>query len=304
MNDSVLAAVRGTEARDVVAVAGVIAKIYGRDLVVAGICELPTGVLPQREEHALRERVRTDLDGFGSAAPAGVSVQRIVQDDGSPVTGFHDVVDAQDPAVAVVGPDYLCALTRGVRGDPGLGLTRDVSCALVVAPHGYARASGDGSIPRTIGVGWEPTDEAKTAVRSAIELARHVDGTVRLIQVIPDDRGPAAADPGGTRDAGGEDRLARRHHAARHDLEAIAEALHAPVPVEVQVLHGDPAHVLAGASSGVDVLVLGSRGYGAPGRTVLGNVSAALLPRAACPVVVLPRSLVNDPLDRLPDGTS
>lgn len=293
MNDTILAAVRGTEASDAVALATVLAEIYGRRLVIAGICVLPSGAPTYRYDHALREQLRHELGGLGTRVPGDLEVERLIREGGSPIEGFHDVVDEQDPAAVVVGPDHLCALTRGTRGDPGLGLTRDISSALAVAPHGYAER--DFAIPRLIGVGWEPTEEARVAVRGAIELATHVDGSVRLIHVVPDARGPAALCTSDT-----EDVLAQRHHDATRDLESVAAALDSPVPVEVQVLHGDPAHVLSGASGGVDVMVLGSRGYGSPGRTMLGNISAAVLPRAACPVIVLPRSLVTDPLDTLP----
>ena len=59
---------------------------------------------------------------------------------------------------------------------------------------------------------------------------------------------------------------------------------------ETTVMEGDAAELLAAASSGVDLLVCGSRGYG-PLRTVLlGGVSGRLAHTAACPLLVLPRT--------------
>jgi nucleotide-binding universal stress UspA family protein len=44
-----------------------------------------------------------------------------------------------------------------------------------------------------------------------------------------------------------------------------------------------------GESETLDVLVTGSRGYGAVRAVLLGSVSRALVRGAACPVVVSPR---------------
>ena len=54
------------------------------------------------------------------------------------------------------------------------------------------------------------------------------------------------------------------------------------------MLEGDAATELAAASAELDLLVLGSRGYGSVRSALLGSVSRALVRSAACPVVVLP----------------
>jgi nucleotide-binding universal stress UspA family protein len=61
------------------------------------------------------------------------------------------------------------------------------------------------------------------------------------------------------------------------------------------LLDGDSAGELAKASEHVDLLVLGSRGYGPLGAVVLGSVSSTLVRAASCPVVVVPRSLTSSP---------
>jgi nucleotide-binding universal stress UspA family protein len=61
----------------------------------------------------------------------------------------------------------------------------------------------------------------------------------------------------------------------------------------------DPATVLADeASAGLDLLVVGSRGYGPVRRIVLGSVVARLLRLAPCPVLVLPRGAVEPAAER------
>lgn len=58
-----------------------------------------------------------------------------------------------------------------------------------------------------------------------------------------------------------------------------------------EILTGRPADALAAVSTDVDMMVCGSRGYG-PLRTLLvGSTSHALVRRAACPVLVVPRGV-------------
>jgi nucleotide-binding universal stress UspA family protein len=71
---------------------------------------------------------------------------------------------------------------------------------------------------------------------------------------------------------------------------SLAEAAHAPLKV-IEVVDGDPVERLVEASHGFDMLVVGSRRYGALRSGLLGSVSAPLIERAACPVVIVPRGV-------------
>jgi len=54
-------------------------------------------------------------------------------------------------------------------------------------------------------------------------------------------------------------------------------------------LDGDPASELTRrCEEGVDLLVLGSRGYGPVTRVLLGSVSRTVAQHAPCPVMVVP----------------
>jgi nucleotide-binding universal stress UspA family protein len=61
-----------------------------------------------------------------------------------------------------------------------------------------------------------------------------------------------------------------------------------PVSVTVRAVHGFPVQELIRASSGADIIVLGSRGSGWFTRLLLGSVSAQVSPHAHCPVVIVP----------------
>ena len=82
-----------------------------------------------------------------------------------------------------------------------------------------------------------------------------------------------------------------RHAEAEAELAHVLELARPAVPGATGVvLDGDPAAALAGESADLDLLVCGSRDFGPLRTLVLGGVSHALVRRAACPVLVVPRA--------------
>ena len=77
--------------------------------------------------------------------------------------------------------------------------------------------------------------------------------------------------------------------------EAVAD-LPDGVDVSTTVLDGDPADVLAAESAELDLLAVGSRGYGALRSVMLGTHTGELIWRSRCPLLVVPRG-VEHPLD-------
>lgn len=58
--------------------------------------------------------------------------------------------------------------------------------------------------------------------------------------------------------------------------------------VRLDVVHAPPVHALLSAAAHSDLLVVGTRGYGAFDRMLLGSVSAACVYHASCPVQLVP----------------
>ena len=62
------------------------------------------------------------------------------------------------------------------------------------------------------------------------------------------------------------------------------------VPIETRLMDGTAVEAICKeAKYGVDLLVVGSRGWGPVRRVLLGSVSSRLLHVAPCPVLVVPR---------------
>jgi nucleotide-binding universal stress UspA family protein len=76
-----------------------------------------------------------------------------------------------------------------------------------------------------------------------------------------------------------------------HDAHALVDRAVAELPpgAEADVLAGRPRDELVRVSHDVDLMVVGSRGWGPVRRTLLGGTSRYLVEHAACPVIAVPR---------------
>lgn len=100
-------------------------------------------------------------------------------------------------------------------------------------------------------------------------------------------------------DASGLD--AMRRHAeeyVQHGLDAVIAELPEGVTAHVRRATGDPVELLAARTAELDLLVIGSRGYGPLRSVLVGGVSGRLLRKAECPVIVVPRG-IEAPLESL-----
>jgi nucleotide-binding universal stress UspA family protein len=150
---------------------------------------------------------------------------------------------------------------------------------VVVVPHGHDPP------PRlsVIGVGFVPTPEGHRALRAAAAVAQMAGAELRVVTVVKPGLGTDAS-AGPTRDTVERSRA----HVEATLTDAIAELTH-DVKADGEVMVDDPADALLSVSSNVDLLVMGSRGYGPGLAVLLGGVSRRLTLAARCPVLVMPR---------------
>jgi len=275
------------EARDALALAAALARGRGAALLLAGVYGAVLGRGGGAYEEAVRGEIGARLDQLRDAVPAGVETTTEVVCSTSPVRGLHELAERAGAAMIVLGHTHLGPAARAFRGDISLGALHAAPCAVAVAPSGYAERDG-GPGPALIGVGWDGSRESHEALAEAVAIAGE-DGVVRVLHVVePPAMLPDAPqlDPDGWR---------RIRDALRDEgtagLERAREEAGAAATVETVLLEGGAAEELVRAARELDLLVMGSRGYGPARRVLLGSVTADVLHDGPCPVLVLPRGV-------------
>jgi nucleotide-binding universal stress UspA family protein len=224
---------------------------------------------------------------------ARVLAERIVERDGgelkvihvekgSPWDALQALAEKGEADLIVLGSTHHAALGSVAPGAVAEHLLHGARCRLVIAPKGYAEQDHSQDRLRVVAVGYDGMAESQAALDEAATLARKFGASMRVIGVmtpVPPMGAVAAAQAGGE---AGPDFQTRLHQAVA-ELEPELRAL----PV---IERGDPvAKLIDHAEMGVDLLVLGSRGFGPVMRLLIGSVSSRVIRGAACPVLVVPR---------------
>ncbi|MGI8632363.1 MAG: universal stress protein [Solirubrobacterales bacterium] len=177
----------------------------------------------------------------------------------------------------VVGATHRGPLARLLRRTLGDRIAQELPCALAVAPNGFAVSDRAG--PPTVGVAFDGSPSAWSALAWARHWASLRDGTVRVVTVAE----PSAMHHG----AALRTAAARTAELGRRHEQALASP--GEVRLDGAMVHGDPGDVLIGLSDELDLIVCGSSSHGSVGQLLLGGVSHRLLADAACPVAIIPR---------------
>jgi nucleotide-binding universal stress UspA family protein len=201
--------------------------------------------------------------------------------------GLHYLAEDEGAELVVVGSTHRGALGRVVPGAVGERLLHGAPCAVAVAPVGFARRA-----PRLerLGVAVDGSPESRAALASAVGLAGASGAELRVLTVV-EWTNPA----GGTflgAHTGYDDTVAHLRAARRRDHKAALAEVPADVRVDGRLLDGeDPVRTLCAAARDLDLLVLGSRGYGPLRHVFLGGVSTGVVDGAPCPVLVTPHGV-------------
>jgi nucleotide-binding universal stress UspA family protein len=275
------------EGRDALALAGTFARVESEPVLVASVYPSADAgsAAPLDEVRAAAEHMAAD--GAGQL-PDGVESSSIAVAGRSASEGLYRVIDEYRPTLAVVGSSHRGPLGNVLAGRVASRLLTASPGPVAVAPRGLAM--GDPLVIRHIGVGFDDTPEAWNAVQRAAALGVAAGASLRIIHALQ----PVAAPPMVPDQS---ERLTRERRAAIERAlfragESVSKDLHA----ETTLLVGDPVRVLdQEAARDLDLLVLGSRGYGPVRRVLLGSVSESVVRRSPCAVLVVPRSVEFDP---------
>jgi nucleotide-binding universal stress UspA family protein len=276
------------QARDAVSLAAALARTSGSELLVAAAIEydpLPLGrefYDQARSEHFAR------LFSVAEEYVTGLAHRRFELDK-APGDALVELAQSELVDAVVIGSTHRGLMGRALHGTLADALVEHCGCPVIVAPHGYAGRghAGFGSIA----VGCDGSPSATRAIDFAENLAEAFDCELRIVGAVPtyDD----APDP-----------LHATRESIYRERVAVGRRRVSRVPVSEAIEFGDAAQRLAHQGIDSDFIVVGSRGHGRLGRTVLGSVASRLVRLAPCPVVVVPGVLATEdtPDGRAPDG--
>jgi nucleotide-binding universal stress UspA family protein len=278
MFKNVLAGVdEGEGGRDAIALARLLLTEGGRLTLAHVVREDPVGsrVWSDPTRDSRREHARELLER--AAVEAGVQPHIRWRGATSVGRGLHEIAEAIDADLLVVGSSRRGLLGRVRLADDTRAALNGAPCAIAVAPTGYSTEPSP--LMREIGVGYDGSAESEQALALARALAREAGARVSAFHAVAVPsyvlHGLTTADGRRIKDLVDE---------ARGEIAALDG-------VEAHAAYGDPAEELALYSASLDLLVLGSRGYGPLGRLVHGSTTQHLARTARCPLLVLPRGL-------------
>jgi nucleotide-binding universal stress UspA family protein len=289
------------EARDALALGNVLSQATNATLILAGVVEADFPYGPGSDDFRIRqeERLREELED--AAIGIGVEPDLRVITARSPARGLHDLAEGEAADILVLGSSHRSGLGRVLAGSVTERVLQGAPCAIAVAPRGFRNQAQ--LEPRVIAVGFDGFPESRRALANARELAEACGAALRVIAVQEADLISGYQDVPGYGDRG---------TVVRSERERLEKALNEAVgrlPLGVRpqgsLLPGSAAEVLArAAETGVDLLVVGSRGYGPVRRVLLGGVSSALVRSAPCPILVVPRGEAVESEDEAAEDTS
>jgi nucleotide-binding universal stress UspA family protein len=196
----------------------------------------------------------------------------------SPGHGLHVHAERQHADLIVVGSCSRGRLGRILVGDDTRSALNGAPCAIAIATQGYA----ENPVAFTrIGVAYDGSLESEAALAAARTLADRTQCTVRALKVFAFGQvtytGLAAL--GTNLDA---------------LLDEAEEQMRAIRDVDGRVVRGFVDEELTAFSQELDILVMGSRGYGPIRRLVFGSTADYLQRHGRCSLLVLPRTAIAE----------
>ena len=277
------------QAHDALALGAALASATGKRLVLAGAYG-PEGVIRDEELAARRAEVLKRLAEAADSVPsdASLQVERRALLGSSVAAALQEVAEAEHPRALVLGSCHRGAVGRVLLGGVAERLLQGSPCPVVVAPRGLAER---GPVRLgTVCVGFDGRPEGWTALQRGAQIAAAAGGRLRVAIVVP----PLIGTP--TTVVVPPEIVEERLKAAQVELDHAVHSVAKRLEPAGRLLGGSPGQQLADeASAAVDLMVVGSRGYGPLQRVLLGSVSTSLMHSAPCPVMVVPRTAEFDP---------
>jgi nucleotide-binding universal stress UspA family protein len=294
----VVVGVDGTERSiDALALADRLASALRRPVVVAYVHpygELATVFSEGDYERLVREVAEATFDQIREHLPSVPERRMQLVSDASPAAGLHAMAEREAAALTVIGSSNRSKIGRILVGGTGERLMSGAATPVAVAPAGYAATA---TTLKVVGCGFDGSGESRRALAWTGALARTASARLRVLSVYERTLPASLAVGGGLATASINDVLRRRFE---EEVTSAVSELCPDIDVRHTLVDGDAQHVLACESGDLDLLVVGSRGYGPLRAVLLGSVSSALVRSARSPLVVVPRAANGEP----PHGTT
>ncbi|QEC49799.1 universal stress protein [Baekduia soli] len=240
---------------------------------------------------ALHDEATKNLEA--ARAAIGVDAELLAVSDTSPARALHESAESAGADLIVLGSAHHGRLGRMVLGDVGRSVVHGAPCPVAIAPRRFRDTSWT---PGRIAVGYDGGPEAGQALEAATGLARSLGAELLIVTAwTPTTMAATYAALPGVTEIAAEDEA----NAQKILDEAVAGA---GVPAEGRLVAGAPGPALAKAADEVDLVVVGSRGWGSARRVLSGSTSDYLVHHATTPVVVIPRPAAAEEATTAPTG--
>jgi len=262
----------GANGRDAVALARQLIA-PGARLALAHVHELTpvrgaSGAYGVAENAESRRLLETERDA------TGVDAELLMVTASSAGRGLHYLAREHGADLLAVGSNPRGLVGSVLVGDVTRAALIGAPCAVAVAPTGYEGSAG--TLTR-IGIAYDGSPESEVALRCARELAAGTGAALSALAVVEPLSYGAIVRAGAGRESE-EERVA----SAQQELDALEG-------VAGRAVAGDAGEELVAFGEGVDLLVVGSRGYGPIRSLMFGSTSTHLAANARCALLVLPR---------------
>ncbi len=190
--------------------------------------------------------------------------------------GLHERAQQLHADLLVVGSCSHGTFGRAMLGDDTRAALNGAPCAVAIASRGYA---GHPAAITNLGVAYNGSPESAAALEAARELATRTKAELHALEVVSL---PSMAYGGLMAPAVGD--------VISSTVEEATQRMKELSGVDGRAAYGLAGEELAAFSAELDLLVVGSRGYGPVRRLVSGTTSNYLERHARCSLLVLPRT--------------
>ncbi len=276
------------ESDDAAALAAILAEATGAGVSLVGV--FPPTFLPipgvsdrTTRRHAVELQLRSTRDRI----VPGAMIHALVSD--SEARGLLHYTSRWHADLVVFGSHRGTPVGHAAFGRHARELLGSAPCAIAVAERGFA--GGDRRV-RRMAVGYDGGPQARVALEFAGDLAAALSAELELATVV-EARVPSANE----RVLDYWARLAEPERAAARD-RAQADAAGLRVRPVVHAAVGDPVATLRTRAAGQDLMVIGSRRWGAFARVIAGGVGEGLAADCECSLIIVPRTGTRPADDR------